>query len=105
MYVNAAELPWFKLPERNAESSAPMLAERNGGMPTQNWSSIVVIGRSSADIAEKPLASIKTAQGNIAPTPATLKIVSTEVNCNDKGTASIRNGISRIVGPFYLSLK
>ena len=86
--VGTAEQPWFKLPEGNADSSALMLAEPNGGMLTQNWSSIVVTDRPPAAIADRHLVSAKTAPGNIAPTPATLQIAFTEVNCNDQGTVA-----------------
>ena len=88
MRVNAAEQLWSKLPEGNAEFSALMLAERNGGMPTQNWLSIVAIGRSSAVIAVSPSVPTKTAPGNTAPMPATLQIAFTEVNRNDTGTVA-----------------
>lgn len=86
--VSAAEQLWFKLPEGNAEFSAPMPAEPNGGMPTRNWSTIAVNARSSAAIVGRHLASAKTAPGNIAPTTATLQTVSTEVSYNDNRTAS-----------------
>ena len=86
--VSAAEQLWFKLLEGNVGSSALMLAEPNGGMLTRNWSSIVVTDRPFAAIAGGHLALVKTAPGNIAPTPATLQIAFTEVNCNDQGTTT-----------------
>lgn len=79
--------------------------DESGGMPTQNWSSIVVIGGSSAAITVRPLASTKTAPENTAHTPATLQTVSREVNCNDIGTATGRNGLSRFTGAVHLSPK
>ena len=87
-YASAVAHPYTKLQVRSPGCFVLMLVVQSGGMPTRNWSSIAVIDKSSAAIAVSPLASTKTAPGNIAPTTATLQTVSTEVTCNDKRTAS-----------------
>lgn len=81
--VSTAERPWFKLPEGNAEFSALMFAEANGGMLTRNWSTIAVNARSFAPIVDSPLASPKTVPGSIVLITATLQTASTEVDRND----------------------
>ena len=96
---------WLKLRDGSPECSALMDAEPNGGTPIRNWSTIGTDTKLSAVTVDRFSASAKRAPGNTAPTTATLQNASTEVKCNDAGTASGRNGISRIVSAVHLSLK